>query len=402
MTVKIELGFTADGQGAPFFTLDDPTLGVLDSDAGVLGGGEIFVDISSYFITYNTTRGKSRELDRYQAGQASVTFQNNQRVFDPTYATSPFFGQIVPKRQLRISNDDVVQFQGVVEDWNISYEPGGQSIATCQAFDNFSYLSGLTFGSEVYAEESAGTRLNNVLDSINWSATAREIGDTSSTLAAGTVAADTQVLEYLDRIARSEPGDLFVAKDSKIKFVGRNQAFVSGDVVFSDDGANIPYKTIGAIYGSELLYNKVTTTSAAGTATAEDSTSVQIYGERDLEVSTFLSSTEQLQQLSSYLTSRYSEPEFRFENLTLDLQEIGASNRAEVLDLELGDIVKIEFTPNGIAPAIERFGKIIGISQAISPGSEEVNINLQSTAGAVFVLDDALFGKLDNDNGLGW
>lgn len=402
MTVKIELGFTADGQGAPFFTLDDPTLGVLDSNAGVLGGGEIFVDISAYFITYNTTRGKSRELDRYQAGQASVTFQNNQRVFDPTYSASPYFGQIVPKRALRITNGTAIQFQGVVEDWNIAYEPGGQSIATCQAFDNFSYLSGLSFGGVSYSAELSGNRINNVLDSIGWSADARTIGTTSATLSADTVAADSNVLDYLDTVAKSEPGDFFVAKNGNIKFVGRNQAFVSGDTIFSDDGSDIPYKTIGAIYGSELLYNKVTATSSAGTATNQDSTSIQIYGERDLERTTFLSTLQQLDQLSDYLVSRYSEPEFRFENLTLDLNEISPTAQADLLDLELGDVVKVEFTPNKIAPAIERFGKIIGIGQSITPDSAEMTINLQSTAGAVFVLDDPLFGTLNEDNGLGW
>lgn len=402
MTVKIELGFTADGQGGPFFTLDDPTLGVLDSDAGLLGGGEIYVDVSADFISYNTTRGKSRELDRYQAGQASVRFQNNQRTFDPTYAASPYFGQIVPKRQIRITNNDIVQFQGVVEDWNIDYEPGGQSIASCQAFDNFSYLSGLSFGAETYAEESTGTRINNVLDSIEWSADARAIGDSSATVSAGTVAAQTRVLDYLETVSRSEPGDFFIAKDGKIKFVGRNQAFISGDVIFSDDGSDIPYKTINAIYGSELLYNLVTTTSSAGTASSQNSTSIQIYGERDLEQATFLSTTEQLSQLSDYLASRYSEPEFRFENLTIDLKQITSPQRDDVLGLELGAIVKIEFTPNGITPAIERFGKIIGIGQQINTEREELTLNLQSTAGATFVLDDAVFGIMDADNGLGW
>lgn len=402
MSVTIELGFTADGQGGPFFTLGDPTLGVLGSSAGLLGGGEIFVDISEYFITYNTTRGKSRELDRYQAGQASVAFQNNQRVFDPTFEASPFFGQIVPKRQLRITNNGVIQFQGVVEDWNIEYEPGGQSIATCQAFDNFSYLTGLTFGGFSYDEELTGTRINNVLDSIGWSTAAREVDDGAAILTAGSVEPGTGALEYFQTVSRSEPGDFFIAKNGDIKFVDRSQAFVTGDVVFSDDGSDIPYKTISAIFGSELLYNQVTITSPVGTAVAESSTSIQIYGERDLEENTFLSTTEQLEQLANYLVGKYKDPEFRFENITIDLRQVPSGDKTKVLNLELGNIVTVEFTPNGISPAIERFGKIIGISQAITPDTEEVTLALQSTAGAVFVLDDPVFGTLGEDNGLGF
>jgi len=74
MTVKVELGFTEDGQGAPFLTLDDPTLGKLDDPDVFLGGGEVFVDVTEFFEAYSIDRGKSRELERYQEGQASVRF----------------------------------------------------------------------------------------------------------------------------------------------------------------------------------------------------------------------------------------------------------------------------------------------------------------------------------------
>ena len=141
MSVKVELGFTADGAGGPFFTLDDPVLGRLDNPQAFLGGGEVFVDVSPYFQTFSLQRGKSRELDRYEAGQASVTFDNRARTFDPTFESSPYFGQIVPKRLVRISVDNIIQFEGSVEDWNLEYESGNtNSRATLQAFDSFSYF----------------------------------------------------------------------------------------------------------------------------------------------------------------------------------------------------------------------------------------------------------------------
>jgi hypothetical protein len=402
VSVTIELGFTADGQGAPFFTLNNSTLGVLDSSAGLLGGGEVFVDVSQYFSTYSLTRGKSRELDRFQAGQASITFQNNQRTFDPTYEPSPIFGQVVPKRQLRITNGSVIQFQGVVEDWNINYEPGGQSIATCQAFDNFSYLSGLNLNAVTYPEELTGSRINGVLDTIGWSETAREIDAGQATVAAETITDEIAALSYFQTVSTSEPGEFFIAKNGYIKFVDRNQAFATGDVIFGDDGVSIPYKTISVVYGSELLYNNVIITSPIGTKTASNATSVQTYGARDLEQTTLLSTTEQLEQLAIYLVNKYKNPELRFENITIDIRDLSITDKPKVLGLELGEIVKVNFTPNGLSPAIERFGKIIGITQAVTPGSQEITFGLESTAGAVFVLNDALFGRLNEDNGLGW
>ena len=402
MTVKIELGFTADGVGAPFFTLDDPVLGVLDDATIFLGGGEVFIDVSAYFQNYNLTRGASRELERYQAGQVSIQFENNTRVFDPTYEASPYFGQIVPKRNVRVTNGTAIQFLGVVEDWNINYSPNGNSVATLQAFDSFSYLTNVSFNDVTLAEQEVVPRLNAVLDAISWSATARQLSDSGATLSAQSVTEATEVLGYLVTAANSDPGDLFVAKNGDMKYTGRNSNFTSEGIVFSDSGTAVPYTTIAAVYGSELLYNNAVVTSAAGTATAINATSAQIYGTRDLDRATFLSDPAQLQELASYFVARYANPELRFEAITVDLNSVGSADKAEILDIELADVVKVEFTPSGISPAIARYGKVIGIKQNINPSSEEIEIRLETTVGALMVLDDSVFGTLDEGNLLGW
>jgi len=401
MSVKVELGFTADAAGVTFFTLDDPVLGVLDNTEYVLGGGEVFFDVSEFFISYNTNRGKSRELGRYDAGQATVRFQNDNRFFDPTFEASPFFGQIVPRREIRISVDDEVQFLGIVQDWNIAYEPGGQSIASCQALDAFSFLSGLTLEDDTFAEELTGARVNRILNEINWSPTARNIATSRATLEESEVTGDTEALAYLQKAARSEPADFFISKSGAVTLLPRNIPFTEDGLLFAETGG-IPYKTISVIFGSELLYNSVQTTSEAGTVTSTDSTSISTYGERDFSEATFLSSTTQLRDLADFLVAQYSEPEFRFEGLTLDLRAISPSQRTALLALELGDVVQVEFTPNNISPAIERFGKVIGINQTIQPGSEEMQIRLQDSLGNLLRLDETVFGKLDSGNRLGF
>jgi hypothetical protein len=402
MTVKIELGFTADGQGGPFFTLDDPVLGRLDDPNVFLGGGEVFVDVSAKFMSYSVTRGKSRELDKYEAGQATVQFENNERTFDPTYVDSPYYGQIVPKRNLRITAGTALQFFGVVEDWNISYDPGGQSIAICQAFDAFSYLSNVQFGDVEFVEELVPERLNNVLDAIAWSTASRQIDGTGARLAAGTVTDSVSILPYMQTVANSDPGDVFISREGNIVFAGRNTTFTSDGLILSDSGTAIPYKTISAIYGSELLYNSAIITNAVSTAVAQNSTSITQYGQRDLTRETLLSNDLQLNELASFLVTRYANPEFRFEGVTIDLLAITNDQKAQVLDLELSDVVKVEFTPNGIGDPIERYGKVIGISQQFSSDGEEIVLKLETTEGSLFVLDDPIFGRMDAGNLLGW
>lgn len=402
MTVKIELGFTDDGQGGSFFRLDDPVLGRLDDPTVYLGGGEVFVDVSEYFMTFNLARGKSRELEKYEAGQASVRFENNQRTFDPTYVDSPFLGQIVPKRNLRVSVDNVIQFLGVVEDWNLDYEPGGQSIATCQAFDSFSFLNNVQFENQTFIEQDSDDRINSVLDVIGWSTAARQIADSGAILAGTAITGSVFALPYLQTVANSDPGDLFIAKNGDIKFQGRNTTFDSDGLIFSDSGLGIPYKTITAIFGSELLFNSAVVTSAAGTATAINTESAILYGSRDIIRETFLSDQNQLDQLANFLVARYGNPEYRFEGITVDLRAITAQQKANLLNLDLSDVVRVEFTPGRIGDPIVRYGKVIGLQQTYTPSSEELVLKLETTSGALLVLDDAVFGRLDAGNLLGW
>lgn len=378
MTVTIELGFIDDGV-------------------------ETFTDISEFFQNYSIRRGKSRELERYQTGQASVQFENNTRAFDPTFEASPYFGQIVPKRSLRITNGTAVQFVGIVEDWNISYEPGGQSIAVCQAFDAFSLLGGINFADVSFTEELTSERVEAVLDEINWDESRRDIQGSGATLSAATVLDDTNTLEYLNKVAQSDPGDIFISRDGDVAFRGRNLGFTSESLVFTDAGTAIPYQTISAIYGSELLYNNVTVSSeGVGTVVAQASDSIEIYGERDEEVETFLSSIDQVQDLADYLVNRYGEPEFRFDGLTINLNSLSSEDRGKVLAIELAEPVLVQFTPNNISPAIQRYAKVIGVEQNVNPQDQKLTLRLQSTQGSLFILDDTVFGRLDEDNLLGW
>jgi hypothetical protein len=203
-------------------------------------------------------------------------------------------------------------------------------------------------------------------------------------------------------VSLSEPGDLFISKDGDVKLVGRNIAFSSSGATFSDTGTGIPYKTIRAIYGSELLHNTVNTFSSVGTATATNTTSVTIYGQRALNQETYLSNTGQLEELAEYLVSRYGEPEYRFEGITVDLNAITTAQRAQVVGIELGDVVQVNFTPSKIPPSLTRYGKVIGIIFQVTPNLQEMTLQLQSTQGSLFVLDDPVFGKLDAGNILGW
>lgn len=401
MSLKVELGFTASGASAPFFTLDDPVRGVLDSPQWILEGGEALVDVSAYVRAARVTRGKSREIDRFSAGNAVVEFNNSDRTFDPTYEASPFFGQVFPRRQIRITVDDVIQFEGTIDDWDIAYEQGGNSYATCTAIDGTQVLANLEFEGYSPVSQLSGARVNAVLDEINWSADKRDIDTGYETLEADTVTDGTNVYEYLQKVSASESGDLFIAKDGSVKFVDRNASATSSGVQLADDGSGLGYLNIETVFGTELLYNFITLSNAGTAVTASDATSIAAYGEIDLSVETLISTELAMQALADFLVTKYAAPEYRFESVDVRLDDKTPAERTDLVSVELGDIVKVTFTPSGIPPAIVRFLKVIQIDLTVRPQQEIISFGFEALTSVPLVLDDAEFGKLDS-YALGW
>jgi predicted component of type VI protein secretion system len=102
------------------------------------------------------------------------------------------------------------------------------------------------------------------------------------------------------------------------------------------------------------------------------------------------------------LIAKFSKPEFRFEVIEVNLDNLDATQRAEMLNLELGDFVQVKFTPSDIPPAIERYGEVISTKSKFTPTSEIMQIGLQSVQGALVVLDTEAFGRLDSESVLGF
>jgi hypothetical protein len=361
----------------------------------VLGGGEVLVEVTPYVRAFGITRGKSRELDRYGSGQARVEFNNNDRTFDPTYAASPYFGQVEPRRQIRISVDNVIQFEGTIDDWNIDYNAGGNSVATAMAFDGIANLANLETETLTLTEATVDNQINQVLDNVNWPSSKRDLDVSTAVLAGSTVSDGTNALGLLQLMTDSEPGDLFVSKTGNVKFVGRNQSFRTGDVILSDDGTAISYTAVKVIFGSELLFNAWTVENLTNQILVKSDSSIGLYGERDATRNTLLKNTTDLQTLGDFLLTRYDAPEYRFESLSVNLKLVSPADRADLLDLELGDVVRVDFTPSGIPPTIERYGKVIRLGNSFADNQEIMEIGLEAVAGALLILDDPEFGKLD-------
>jgi hypothetical protein len=235
------------------------------------------------------------------------------------------------------------------------------------------------------------------MPSVAWTK-ARDIDTGASTLGADVF--DGNALDYLNKVATSEAGDIFVGKSGELRFRGRLDATPtsSGLITFADDGTGVPYTRVSVNYGTELLFNTSLVSSIAGVATALNQTSRTIYGVSSTEIDTLLSTTAQLQNLANFVVEKFSEPEYRIDAIGMNVDTLSTAHRAIVLGLELGDVIVLKFTPNGIGDPIEQYGQVIRLDSQIENDRHDVTIGLTSLDWTFLVLDDAVFGTLDNNN----
>lgn len=405
---KIEIGFdlTQNNVG-PYFRLDDPVAGVLDNTQYLLGG-TIFFDVSDKVKSFSIRRGKSRQLDRFATGQASITFNNDNRDFDPTYEASPYYGQIIPRREVRITSGTALQYFGSVDDWNLDYEPNGQNLAQAVCSDGFRTIATQKIPARTNSVETSGARVNTILDlpEVNWSSEKRSIDTGRQTLGADTIDADTNALQYLQLVEQSEPGALFIGKSGDVVFRDRAVAPTSNVTVLADDGTGISYQGMKVVYGSELLYNTIEIASVitSATATASNTTSQGDYGILTLsQTNLLMQTTTAAQELADWYARLYANPEFRFESVDLVLNNLTESEQNQILDLELGSVVKIVFTPGNpkLSPAITKYAEIIRIDNSVDAIFHKVSLGFATLDTAFFVLDDVEFGRL-NTGALGF
>lgn len=401
-TELVELGFDLPASVGNFFTLDDPVKGKLDNTTYVLSG-VIFYDVTSRVRGFSIRRGKSRQLDNYQAGVATITFSNNDRAFDPTYTASPYFGQVIPKREIRISSNGVRQYTGLVDDWNLDYAPQGDSTASAGASDGFAKLANQTLTGGTATSQLPGARVTAILDSsdVLWPTADRDIDTGTVLLGADVQAVDANVLNYLQTIETTESGRLFIDKSGKLVFQDADGVVPVGAsaIDLADDGTGIKYTGMQVVYGSELLYNQTVIGSvipSAGTAIANGTASQGLYGiQTYTRTDLLMANSADVDALATHLVTQYQNPEFRFEAVTIDLGQISEAEANQVLGMEIGQLCRVKFTPNNIAPAIEKYAEVISIAHTADINKHTVTLGFSTLDYVSFILDDVVFGRLD-------
>ena len=400
-TVEIRLGVGA-GWG-DVLVLGDPDDGILGSN--VLGSSVIQVaNITTDVQRIAIRRGRDRMFEQYQPGQAIIQFLDRTGAWNPDNTSSPYYGDILPMRQVKIhtiySGTTYNLFTGFISswDWNWADQAADYAIVTIQCVDAFRILQLAEIDNVTGAanKDLPGTRIGLILDEIGWSPGLRAI-DTGDTELQNDPGGLRTSLSALQNIEASDLGALFIDGDGYITYLSRvtlSQRATGTAVIFDDDGTDIAYQDLDINLDETELANSVTFERLGGSPqTVSDATSIADYFLRSYSRTGLMMKTNAtaLARATSVLNYR-KEPRLRVDSITLDLSS--NSNRVTPgLDLDIGDpiIVRREMAAG---TGFDLRVTVNGIKHDITPDRWITSFTTAYPLSTAFILGSAQFGIL--------
>lgn len=428
MTVRTPVAIT-DTATAAILTYDSTTVDYDDGSYTFNGGGypleadnlvlkvEIYrygegtpIDIAASVTSISTTRGRSRQLDSYQAGTATITVRNDDRRFDPLNSASPFYGATEPTRLVVIRVNGTVVFAGYIDDTNVQYEISGASTAEITLTDATASLATMQLTDPVDRDdEPSGTRISALLNDpqIDFVCTGTDIAIGDESVNADN--AEGNLLEYLRKIERTERGYLFIDRLGRLVYRQRSYTFNNpGEVTFTDSGTDIPYTVIRQRSGIDLFYNRINFDGPflSTPQIVEDTFSQQIYRLREYaETDLLFVSDARALAVAQDALRLYGKIRPSISEVSVPVDILTASDRQRVISLDIADTVVVEFTPRGtgIPLQIRQTLVIDGIGHDWTVGgvwTSRFTIALYDPQDRA-VLDDPVLGVLDSGIVLG-
>lgn len=397
-TINAIINFSTGPATAQAFIIGQGIFGtnVLADSAAVI------VDVSSQVNTIETKRGRTALSDQFQTGTLTLRIVDQNGDFNPQNPTSPYAGLLSPMRKVQItatySGVTYPIFSGFITSYVTTYPKDAEDVAytTIQAVDAFrlaqnaqiSTVTGATAG------DLSGTRVNQILDTISWPNSMRDV-DAGLTTLQNDPGTNRTALSALFTVSDSEYGAIYV--DASGSFVFQDRALTTSSIggtptLFADDGTGIEYKDATWVLNDTLVFNKATVTRLGGTEqVATNTASIDKYFLHSYFLNDLLMQSDAvaLDYALAYVASR-AETSIRVDSISLDLYT--ANYNAGILaslELDFFDPITVITTQPG-GSTIEKTLQIFGVSLNVTPNSWKTTfVTLEP------ILDGFIIGNID-------
>jgi hypothetical protein len=416
--LQIATGFIQDG-----FTLDSATKGILNNTQFVLDGTTEFASVLDSVTTVTARRGRRDVGDTFSAGTMTFTIQDVDGIFNPFDENSPYYDTaeskpgLAPMREvklIRYSSTDVPELlmSAYVVNYDYNFGLGTLDTVTVYCADQFYLLAQTYLDAYNPSAQLSGARINSILDlpEVDFPALSRDIATGTVQLghdSSYNVAAGTNVLQYIAQINdTAEFGRLFMSRDGVLTFQNRIGNTLSASVAdFHDDGTNYKYRGVGISFEADSVVNRAVVTALDGkTATATDAGSIAQYFIQTTSITnSLLHEQTSIDTAASYLLN--PQPEARYTSVETAFLMLTTAQKDTLATVDIGDTITIEKTfPSGAGTTqLAQELSVEGIEHYLdfATGHRVLYSTAPTTIVFELILNDALYGRIDEENVLG-
>jgi hypothetical protein len=179
----------------------------------------VYQDVTAYVRSVDVSRGLSRDLDAFSAGSCTVVLDNRDRAFDPSYSSSPYYGEVKPQAAVRITAGGVVVFTGYIDSWSFDYSIVGDQTASFTALDGTTRIASAVVPPQTFSSQYAGARIGSVAAStaVGWTGgTVLDVGQ--YVLGGDTVGDDVSAWDYIQQVAKADGGAAYISGAGELVF----------------------------------------------------------------------------------------------------------------------------------------------------------------------------------------
>jgi hypothetical protein len=402
-TISVSFDFS---QGATFglgFVIGDSINGVIGtSQFGDSTVNTPVIDLSSQTRQVKIRRGRNIMRDTYEAGTCTVRVIDQNGDFNPQNPASPYFPFLNPLRKIRVAattpTSQAFLFSGYVTNYNYTYPKGEElGYVDIECSDAFRLLAMANVSTVADAGngQTAGTRIDKILDEMDFPSSMRIIDAGSTTVQAdpgdlrsGLLA--IQVAEF------TEQGAFFIRADGEAEFKDREAVVDSLAVapIEFNQTTGIPYSDLRFAFDDKLIINNATMKrigAGAATITALNTDSIAKYFPHGMNVENLIAQTDaQVTDIARIYVATRAETTIRIDAMTVDLLDPDVPTDT-MIGLEYFDNVEI----TNIQPdnsTIVKTLQVQGLAWDITPNSMKCTVTTLEPIVEGFIIGSATSG----------
>jgi hypothetical protein len=366
----------------------------------------LIVDVSNVVDSVSTKRGRSATADEFQTGTLTLRIVDQNGDFNPQNPSSPYFGFLTPMRKVSISatygGTTYPMFSGFITSYTTTTPRNANDVVytTINAVDatrlaqnaQISTVTGATAG------DLSGTRINQILNTIAWPSSMRDV-DAGLTRLQNDPGTARTALAALQTATNSEYGAIYVDASGSWTFQDRTVTVASvaaTPVVFNDNGSDISYFNAIWRLDDTLVFNQANITRTGGSVqSSTNAASVAKYFAHTYNQQNLLMETDAvaLDYARAYVASR-AETSVRCDAIELDLYTDNyTAGTVAALDLDFFDPVTITTNQPG-SSTLTKTLQVFGVAHNVTPNKWRTTFTTLEPIIDGFVIGSDRYGVL--------